>query len=48
MEHMKKALKSSNEEESEDELQSPEAKTAKVIAAKKRKNAFLEDSDEDN
>lgn len=48
MEHMKDAVKRSNEEESEDEPESPQAKTAKIIAAKKRKNAFLEDSDEDD
>lgn len=45
MEHMKR---SACDEESEEEPESPQTKEAKVIASKKRKNAFLEDSDEED
>ena len=48
MEHMRDAVKSTHDEESEEEPESPQAKAAKIIAEKKKKNRFLEDSDEDD
>jgi hypothetical protein len=48
MEHMKDAVKSAYDE-SDGEPESPQAKAAKVIAEKKKKNKFLDsDSDEDD
>ena len=48
MDKMKEAVKGSVDEESEEEPESPEAKRKRVISEKKKKNKFLEDSDEDD